>query len=80
MDKAMINGWTHSYGAPKEWDEQTHGECHTLLVRKSDDGYHESLWIPTRAELLALKLGHGVRVTVFGAQPPIAVGVEENIP
>jgi hypothetical protein len=62
--------------APEGWNELRDGPCEALPVRVSNEGYCESAWLPSPAELKALEEGHAVILRVYGRQPPVAVYVE----
>jgi hypothetical protein len=67
---------THLLGAPNGWDEKQHSKCLQLPVRVSQDGYFESAWEPTPAELQTLIAGGSIILRVFGGQPPVSLYVE----
>lgn len=72
---------THSFSAPKGWDEAKNGECDTLTVRRRNEtGNHtfESAWYPTPEELALLNAGEPVILTVWNSQPPVSINVNEG--
>lgn len=78
MIPVRIEGATHVYASPADFDEGAHGKCGNLHVLKQD-GIFYSAWEPTPTELAALLHGGKVIVGVYGLQPPIAIGVRPPI-
>lgn len=71
-------------GAPKNWNEEQHGECNSLpCVRvMQPDGTHTytSFWTPTPDELADLVVGGTVKLTLFSfTHPPVAVEVAKLV-
>ena len=75
MRPAAISGATHTFSAPKGWDESVSGPCADLDVRRTDD-ICESAWRPTAEELAALNAGGVVVLSIMGGQPPVMLSVE----
>lgn len=81
MITRRIRGANRWLGAPAGWDPQKDGDCGHLAIRTQGDpqrgnGYCESAWEPTPAELALLNQGGSVVLRVMGWQPPVALYVE----
>jgi len=76
MYPTRIEGSTHEFGQPADWDAEKHGECMTLAVRLTDDGCCESAWRLTKDEMGALLKGASVILRVYGGQPAVMLTVE----
>jgi hypothetical protein len=63
------------YGPPEGWDNERDGHCSNLYVRR-DNATCASAWEPTPQELELLNKGGSVVLTIWGAQPPVALSVE----
>lgn len=76
-----IEGATHRYGQPKDWDEEKNGKCQTLPVRVHDVGGMQcmtSSWQPTPEELARLNAGAPVHLHIFSCvHPPVCLTVED---
>src|SRR5690242_18991268 len=77
-----IQGATHEFGRPADWDEAKHGKCSTLAVKALKDGAGTPLlvsaWQPTPLDLELLKAGAPVLLYVWGGgHPPVALHVGE---
>jgi hypothetical protein len=77
MYPTRIEGTTHEFGQPADWDAEKHGECMTLAVRLTDDGCCESAWRPTEDEIRALLKGAPLILRVYGGQPAVMLTVED---
>lgn len=74
MTPAKIQGQTHSFGAPKDWDAKKNGECLSLPVRVGEiAGYPvvQSAWLPSRQELDALISGQAIVLSIFQDRQPV---------
>lgn len=76
-----ILGANHYLGAPRNWDPEKDGDCGHLAIRtqgnpRGGDGWCESAWEPTPAELEALNNGGSIILRIVGWQPPVAMYVE----
>jgi hypothetical protein len=79
MIARRIKNTTAVFGAPKDWNPETDGNCTGLAVRVTPftrNPYYESAWEPTPDELAALNAGGSVILRVFGGQPPVQLYVE----
>ena len=78
MKWTNIEGKTHNFSKPKNWDDERDGRCGTLPVRVEEVGlynYHYSTWKPDAEELALLNAGGAVELCCVGQQPPVSVGV-----
>ena len=75
MTPHFFNGVNSALGAPEDWDEASHGICDVLPVFRHLNGTNESRWRVGWRELFSLAFGGSVRLTIFGGQPPVALGV-----
>jgi len=76
-----ILGANHYLGAPAGWEPEKDGKCAHLAIRtqgnpRHGDGWCESAWEPTSAELEALNAGGSIILRIVGWQPPVALYVE----
>ena len=76
-----ILGANHYLGAPAGWAPEKDGKCGHLAIRtqgnpRHGDGWCESAWEPTPAELEALNAGGSIILRIVGWQPPVALYVE----
>ena len=81
MHIRRIVGVTRDLGAPKEWDHERQGRCHSLPVRDMvDETGHRmiSSWMPTPEELAAIAAGAPIHLSVYGnGHPPVMLTVGE---
>jgi hypothetical protein len=79
MQPAVIEGWTHAPGAPKDWNPEKHGRCSALPIRAEQHGdlvWMRSAWQPTDRELVALNAGANVELSIQGTvHPVVSMGV-----
>lgn len=72
MTPVHFDGQTAVLSAPTNWNEETHGPCVGLPVRREDDIMFMSCWRPTWRERLWLLFGGVVRLWVVGdGHPPV---------
>ena len=81
MIPRRITNHTHNLGAPDGWNEKEAGKCISLAVRvvgepKGGNGFCESAWEPTPAELDAIKKGGSIILRIWGWQPPVSIYTE----
>lgn len=76
MTPTKITDATHVFRAPPGWDVETYGECSDLQVRKLTGDICQSAWRPSKEELAILNAGGTVILSIWGGQPPVAIGVE----
>lgn len=67
-------------GAPKNWDEKTHGKCVEMSVRQEEGGVFATAWELLPRELELLNNGGSVVLRVVGGQPPVNLTVEPAPP
>lgn len=78
MKCVPFEGQTSVLGAPKDWDEQKHGECAGLPVKWEDGQGFVSTWEFTADEIAALYQGGKIKLRVCSAtHPPVALWVEK---
>lgn len=80
MNSLPLSDATRRLGAPKNWDHESDGLCHTLEICDRD-GWMISAWQPSPAELDRIKSGQPIFLFIQGAVHPVvslAVGVEER--
>src|ERR1017187_5188741 len=82
MIPRRISGAKHWLGAPAGWKPDADGDCGHLAIRihgdpRRGDGWVESAWEPTPAELEQLNAGGSIILRIIGWQPPVAVYVEK---
>ena len=80
--KAMkVEGATRNLGAPRDWNEQTHGPCDVLPVRDvlvNGTQAMLSKWQLTPEEIVLLGSGMPVYLLIWGERhPPVAICVGE---
>lgn len=80
IPRRILNA-VHWLGAPLGWKPDSDGDCGHLAIRTSGDprhgnGWCESAWEPTPAELAQLNAGGSIILRVVGWQPPVALYVE----
>ena len=78
MKWTNIEGKTHNFSKPKNWDDERDGPCGTFPVRVEEVGlynFHFSAWKPNAEELALLNAGGVVELCCVGHQPPVSVGV-----
>jgi hypothetical protein len=77
MEPGIIPRATRDLAKPRDWNEQEHGECGSLLVR--DDTLQGqpvmlSRWVPTPVELRMLNAGGSVELMIVGqVHPPVSL-------
>lgn len=78
MNPVKIEGANKTLTKPSNWDEGQ--SCGDLHVKEVTDGIYYSVssaWLPTPAELEALKAGKPLILTVAGrTMPPVILHVE----
>jgi hypothetical protein len=77
-----IHGTTHTFTAPKDWDETRSGKCRPLHVRvipQEGGALVQSAWEPTPEELRMLNAGGSIVLTLIGAQPPVNLEVHPPV-
>lgn len=80
MISRKISGVAYSFGPPLGWDAEKRGGCDHLWVRVDrENKFFESAWEPTPDELEKLNKGASLILRILGAQPPVALYVEEPI-
>lgn len=67
-----ISGANRTFGAPANWDADTHGVCASLEVRVNQ-GVYQSAWKPSEDDLAVLRAGGHVVLSIVGSQPVIAL-------
>lgn len=84
MEATKIQGMNRDLQPPPDWNAETQGECVPLPVfAEVVDGnlLMTSAWQPNEEELVALRRGQPVALTIYGQyHPPLAVGVFEPAP
>jgi hypothetical protein len=79
MKAVNIKGATRDLAKPRDWDEGRDGPCGSLPVRDGMAGpipTMASAWLPSKAELEMLNVGHPVILTVHGmTHPAVSIGV-----
>ena len=82
MKPIIMRTTTEVLGAPKDWNQQKHGECEGLAITRKDD-HMFSYWRPSWLERWKILRGQPVRLCVLGhLHPPVALEVTadgENI-
>lgn len=83
MLPGRIEGATRYLGAPADWKPDQDGPCLHLAIRdisaESGANVMVSAWMPTPAEVEAIKRGAPVYLYVWGTgHPPVALGVVEG--
>ena len=74
MRPGRIDGATHNFGAPKNWDPDRDGYCGVLPVRMESDGsnlWMVSSWEPTKEELQLLLAGGTVHLRLSAPAHPV---------
>lgn len=70
MDAVPLADATRRMAAPKKWDHEKDGICHTLDICYRD-GWMISAWAPTKAELKSLNEGKPVFLWIQGTTHPV---------
>lgn len=77
MTPMFFAGSNHVFQPPRNWNTETHGDCHPLPVMVDAEGL-TSVWKPSEAELAALVAGGGILISLgTHTQPVMGVGVCE---
>lgn len=77
MNSTPLDQPTRRLGAPKQWDHERDGLCHTLEILDRD-GWMISAWQPTPAELKRLNEGKPIFLHIQGvAHPVVSLSVGE---
>jgi len=86
MKPVQIAGFNNVLTAPPNWDKEKYGECVDLPIRAVADQYGlvqlMSAWLPSHADLLKLKEGAPIILTLIGRMHPpvwIDVGSKKDI-
>ena len=83
MEFKHIRGATAYPGAPADWNPERDGPCGALPIReignpRGGQGYVESAWRPTPAEMELLKAGRPIILRIVGWQVPVALYVSDE--
>lgn len=79
MKPIIMKTTTEVLGAPKDWNEEKHGECEGLAITRTSDGCMFSYWRPSWLERWKVLLGKPVRLCVVGhVHPPVALEVTDD--
>lgn len=70
MNSVPLSDATRRLGAPKDWDHERDGICHTLEICDRD-GWMISAWRPTAAELKRLNEGQPLFLMIQGTIHPV---------
>lgn len=77
MKSLPIIGHTRRLGAPRNWNHETDGICHTLEILDRD-GEMLSAWQPTDAERKRIAAGAPIYLHIQGtAHPVVGMSVGE---
>ena len=77
MNSLPLTDCTRRLGAPKQWDHEKDGLCHTLEICDRD-GFMISAWQPTPAEFKRIAEGKPIFLHIQGvAHPVVALTVGE---
>ena len=71
MKPTAINGHNNVMGAPQGWDSTKHGDFQHIHIRAfklENMPYAVSAWLPSAAEIAALKRGMPILLTVVGTR------------
>lgn len=84
MKATTTRGATHNYGAPKNWNPETDGECHILQVRVDRVGERRlincvSTWKPSPEDLAHLNRGGVIELSILSDQPPVRLDVVDPV-
>lgn len=80
MNSLPLTYATRRLGAPKNWDHERDGLCHTLDICDRD-GWMISAWTPSAAELKRLNEGLPVFLHIQGVtHPVVSLHVPEPTP
>lgn len=74
MEIKRIEGATRTFGAPHDWDADTHGKCYGLpILDVSCEGtpFMVSAWEPTPQELQMLIDGETLKLWISGTVHPV---------
>lgn len=79
MKGIKFDGFNVEMGKPKDWNEETHGECYSLpvLQARQDNGLLTctSVWSLTDEERAQIAAGANVALICVGGQPPVSLHV-----
>jgi hypothetical protein len=75
MKSIPLSNATRRMGAPKDWDHETMGICHTLEICDRD-GWMISAWQPTQQELERINAGQPIFLGIQGHDMHPVVSIE----
>lgn len=78
MTPHHINGATHIFQQPADWDADKHGRCGDLAVLVAD-GCSLSAWKPSAAERRIIAEGGVIVLQVVGGQPPVCLWAQDGV-
>lgn len=70
MNSIQLRDATRRLGAPKSWNHETDGICHTLEICDRD-GFMISGWLPTDAERQRIAEGGPIFLHIQGVSHPV---------
>jgi hypothetical protein len=70
VNSIQLSDATRRLGAPKDWNHETDGICHTLEICDRD-GWMISAWRPTEAEIERIRRGAPIFLHVQGVSHPV---------
>lgn len=70
MNSIQLTDCTRRLGAPRNWNHETDGICHTLEICDRD-GFMISGWMPTDAERKRIAEGAAIFLHIQGVSHPV---------